>query len=271
MKFSVLAFVFFSAFWPLSPVHHSFSAPAPTSTQGFLFVANQGDHTALLVNLDSKQVVNKAGVDINGHEVAVSADHRYGFVPIYGNSGVGKPGTDGSTVHVVDLRTRPHRPPHRSRQTSPPALRKIRPDGMLYVQRRTCQCASTSSIPQPAKSSAKFPPAPPNPTCSCSRPTASAPTLPTSAKAASALSILQKRSLVTVIPVAKKVQRISISADGTLRLHPRPGRAAHRRHRHRHQQTRSLDRSSCHRLLLARRLRRKIAHRQRALGQIVCD
>ena len=42
-------------------------------------------------------------MDINGHEVAVSPDRRYGFVPIYGNSGVGKPGTDGATVQVVDL------------------------------------------------------------------------------------------------------------------------------------------------------------------------
>ena len=31
-------------------------------------------------------------------------DGRFGYVPIYGNTWVGKPGSNGSTVHVVDLR-----------------------------------------------------------------------------------------------------------------------------------------------------------------------
>jgi hypothetical protein len=80
------------------------SIARPAESRGFLFIANQFDHTALVVNVDSRQVVTKTGVDINGHEVVVEPSHRFGYVPIYGNSGVGKPGTDGSTIHVVDLR-----------------------------------------------------------------------------------------------------------------------------------------------------------------------
>ena len=38
-----------------------------------------------------------------GHEVAVSPDGRYAYVPIYGDSGVGKPGTDGQRLVVIDL------------------------------------------------------------------------------------------------------------------------------------------------------------------------
>jgi YVTN family beta-propeller protein len=38
-----------------------------------------------------------------GHEVAGSADGRLAFVPIYGNSGVGKPGTDGKNIVVIDV------------------------------------------------------------------------------------------------------------------------------------------------------------------------
>jgi len=34
-------------------------------------------------------------VGVTGHEVAVSPDGRLAYVPIYGDSGVGKPGTDG--------------------------------------------------------------------------------------------------------------------------------------------------------------------------------
>ena len=38
-----------------------------------------------------------------GHEVAVSPDGRYAYVPIYGDSGVGKPGTDGQRLVVIDI------------------------------------------------------------------------------------------------------------------------------------------------------------------------
>jgi hypothetical protein len=44
------------------------------------------------------------GVDINGHEVDVSPDGHFGYVPIYGNTWAGKSGSNGSTIHVVDLR-----------------------------------------------------------------------------------------------------------------------------------------------------------------------
>src|ERR1700724_3337377 len=69
-----------------------------------LFVANQMEHSVLLVDPVSKQVLATVGVDINGHEVAASPDGRFGYVPIYGNTWVGKSGSDGSTIHVVDLR-----------------------------------------------------------------------------------------------------------------------------------------------------------------------
>ena len=76
----------------------------PANSPGMLFIANQFDHTANLVDLATRKPMAKIGVDVNGHEVVVSPDHKWGFVPIYGNSGVGKPGTDGATVEVVDLK-----------------------------------------------------------------------------------------------------------------------------------------------------------------------
>jgi DNA-binding beta-propeller fold protein YncE len=62
------------------------------------------EHSVLLVDPISRLVLATVGVDINGHEVAVSPDGRFGYVPIYGNTWVGKPGSNGSTIHVVDLR-----------------------------------------------------------------------------------------------------------------------------------------------------------------------
>ena len=41
-----------------------------------------------------------------GHEVAASADGRTAYVPIYGNSGVGKTGIDGRVLLVIDLPSR---------------------------------------------------------------------------------------------------------------------------------------------------------------------
>jgi len=38
-----------------------------------------------------------------GHEVAASPDGKTAWVPIYGNSGVGQPGSDGRMVSVIDL------------------------------------------------------------------------------------------------------------------------------------------------------------------------
>jgi DNA-binding beta-propeller fold protein YncE len=43
---------------------------------------------------------------VTGHEVAATPDGRTAFVPIYGNSGVAKPGTDGSTMAVIDIPSR---------------------------------------------------------------------------------------------------------------------------------------------------------------------
>jgi YVTN family beta-propeller protein len=43
---------------------------------------------------------------VTGHEVIASPDGKQAFVPIYGNSGVGKPGTDGRLLRVIDLSKR---------------------------------------------------------------------------------------------------------------------------------------------------------------------
>ena len=76
--------------------------PAPPAS-GLLVVANQKEHTLLLVDPDNRRELAKIVVGVNGHEVMASKDGRFAYVPIYGNSGVGRPGTDGSTIDVIDL------------------------------------------------------------------------------------------------------------------------------------------------------------------------
>jgi len=78
----------------------------PTPSSGLLLVANKGDHTLGIIDpVEGKQIATVDENGITGHEVAASPDGRRAFVPVYGNSGVGSPGTDGRTIAVIDLAT----------------------------------------------------------------------------------------------------------------------------------------------------------------------
>lgn len=80
------------------------SATAPSSSAGLLLVANKGDRTLGLIDPGSgRQVATIMESGVTGHEVVGSPDGKRAFVPIYGDSGVGLPGTDGSTMDVIDL------------------------------------------------------------------------------------------------------------------------------------------------------------------------
>ncbi len=83
---------------PLASTAHS---------QSRLLVAEKGSQSLAIVDPVSGAVlasVPEGG--ITGHEVIASADGKLAFVPIYGNSGVGKPGTDGSDIAVIDIAAR---------------------------------------------------------------------------------------------------------------------------------------------------------------------
>jgi YVTN family beta-propeller protein len=75
--------------------------------RGVLLVANKGDQTLGIIDPESgKQVAIVPEGGITGHEVIASPDGRLAYVPIYGDSGVGKPGSDGSNLIVVDIASR---------------------------------------------------------------------------------------------------------------------------------------------------------------------
>src|SRR6266567_5497136 len=69
-----------------------------------LLVANKGDHTLGIIDADvGRQIATVPENGITGHEVTASPDGRLAYVPIYGNSGVGKPGTNGRNMVVIDI------------------------------------------------------------------------------------------------------------------------------------------------------------------------
>src|SRR5580658_8178294 len=186
--------------------------PAPAA-HGMLVVANQREHTALLIDPETHQELLKVTVGVNGHEVAVSPDSRFAYVPIYGNSGVGKPGTDGATIDVVDLHE--HRLVSTIELGKPlrPHRAEFGPDGLLYI---TAELSKSVDVIDPStrKIIAEIPTgAIESHMVAISPDGRRAYTANVAAGSVSVLD-LQKRALVTVIPVAKTVQRISISADG---------------------------------------------------------
>ena len=72
--------------------------------QSRLLVAVKGTESLAIVDPASGGVVATVPEGgTTGHEVIASADGKTAFVPIYGNSGVGKPGTDGKNIAVIDI------------------------------------------------------------------------------------------------------------------------------------------------------------------------
>jgi YVTN family beta-propeller protein len=75
--------------------------------QARLLVAQKGEASLAIVDpLAGKVLGSVAEGGVTGHEVIASKDGRTAFVPIYGNSGVGKPGTDGTKIVAIDIASR---------------------------------------------------------------------------------------------------------------------------------------------------------------------
>jgi DNA-binding beta-propeller fold protein YncE len=98
-------FIFFAI---LAGFVATFTATAEEfSTNGILLVANKGDHTLGLIDAIAGKMFAAVPEDgVTGHEVVASPDGTRAFVPIYGNAGVGRPGTDGQLIRVMDLAKR---------------------------------------------------------------------------------------------------------------------------------------------------------------------
>jgi len=82
----------------------SLIAPTAPAQQSRLLVAQKGEQSLAIVDPVAGTVlasVPEGGT--TGHEVIASPDGRLAYVPIYGDSGVGKPGTNGTTLVVIDI------------------------------------------------------------------------------------------------------------------------------------------------------------------------
>lgn len=184
---------------------------------GLLLVTNKGDRTLSLVDpATNRQIVALPEDGVTGHEVAASLDGKRAFVPIFGDSGVGKAGTDGQLVRVFDLARRELvGTVDLGKGLRPHCAVVCQKTGLLYV---TTEVENSVTVIDPEK-------------------LAILGSIPTGKEQSHMLAVtrdgqrgytanvasgtvsvldLPGRKLVKVIPVGRMVQRISISTDDRL-------------------------------------------------------
>ena len=150
---------------------------------------------------------------MTGHEVAGSADGRLAFVPIYGNSGVGKPGTDGKNIVVIDVAAHKVVGDIEFDHGVRPHCAVIGPkDGMLYVTTELDH-AVTIIDPKTLKIVGAIPTGQPEShMLALSHDGLRGYTANVGPGTVSVLDVKARKTL-TIIPVSGNVQRIAISND----------------------------------------------------------
>jgi YVTN family beta-propeller protein len=194
------------------------SAQSPgQASPGLLLVANKGDNALGIIDpVAGRQIAEVAEGGVTGHEIASSPDGRFAYMPIYGDSGVGMPGTDGTNMIVVDLAlrkvignldfgkgVRPHLPVFGPK------------NGLLYVSTELDRSISiidpatlkiVGSVPTGQEQSHMF---------AITRDGRRAYTANVGPGTVSVLD-LEARRVITIIPVSGQVQRISLSVDDSM-------------------------------------------------------
>src|SRR6201994_1376072 len=183
---------------------------------GLVLVANKGDNSLGIIDpVAGKQIAEIPEGGVTGHEITASRDGKLAYVPIYGNSGVGQPGTDGSNMVVIDLvahkvvgnldfgkGVRPHDPVFGPK------------NGMLYVTTELNQSVTiidpktlkiVGSVPTGQEQSHML---------VISHDGKRGYTANVGPGTVSVLD-LEARKTIVVIPVSKQVQRIALSVDGS--------------------------------------------------------
>lgn len=188
-------------------------ANSKSDPHGLLLVVNKSDQTLGIIDPESGRQIAAVPVGGTGHEVAASRDGRTAWVPIYGNSGVGQPGTDDRAVRLIDLRSHTRIAQIDLGGPSRPHCAVFGPkDGRLYV---TAELTRSIKVIDPGRRAVvdSIPTGEPEShMLAISSNGERGYTSNVGSGTVSAIDLRTKKVL-TVIPVAKVVQRIAISVD----------------------------------------------------------
>ena len=190
---------------------------AQNGMRPMLLVANQGSRDLSLIDPASgKQVATVSVEGVTGHEVAASPDGKTAYVPIYGDSGVGRAGTDGSKLSVIDLASR--KVVHTidfGHGVRPHCVVYDRNSGMLYVTTELDKAISiidpktlkiVGSVPTGQEQSHML---------ALSRDGLRGYTANVGPGTVSVLDMKARKTLA-IIPVSKSTQRIAVSRDDSM-------------------------------------------------------
>lgn len=193
------------------------SLQAADLSKGTLLVTNKGDRTLSFIDpVANQEITTLPEEGVTGHELAASPDGKFAYVPIFGNSGVGKPGTDGQLIQVVDLKkkaivhtidfgkgVRPHCPVYNEKT------------GLLYV---TTEINNTVSIIDPKTNKILGDVTTGQEQSHMLAVTKDGKRGYTANVGPGTVSVLdlENKKLLKVIPISKMCQRISLSVDDKL-------------------------------------------------------
>jgi len=189
-------------------------ARAEDAARGWLLVTNKADQTLSIVDpATNKQIATMPEGGNTCHELVATPDGKRAFMPIYGDSGVGKPGSNGQLIRVVDVAKR-------EITDTIDFGRGVRPHCAIYNQKTnllyiTTEIENTVSIIDPAtlKIVGTIPTGEPEShMLAVTRDGKRGYTANVSTGTVSVLDLEQKK-LVKTIPVSAKTQRISLSID----------------------------------------------------------
>lgn len=177
-----------------------------------IVVVNQPFQTVQRVDAATGRVQLTARMGARPHEVEVAPDGSYAVAPIYGDGALGRPGTDGRTLEVVDLQTGGKRVVDIGQPVRPHDA-KFGSDGLLYVTAELIDAVLVvdprvwtvvGRIPTGRAQSHSLVISPDG---------RRAYTANVESGTISVLDLVERR-LVGVVKAADNVQRLSISADG---------------------------------------------------------
>jgi YVTN family beta-propeller protein len=182
-----------------------------------LLVANKGDQTLGIVDpREERQVATVAENGTTGHEVASSPDGKTAYVPIYGDSGVGQPGTDGRNMIAIDIASRKVVGNVDFGHGVRPHCAVIGPrDGMLYVTTELDK-AITVIDPKTLKIVGSIPTGQPESHMLAITPDGKRGYTANVGPGTVSVLDMENRKTITVIPVSGQIQRIAVSTDGAI-------------------------------------------------------